>query len=81
MLVLYSFCVATEFLVNKDLYIEAGGGHYSAIKLKHALISNDLVIRFLQPVMSMPQTEKTLSTYAWLGGADITSSVTNDSLS
>ena len=81
MLVLYSFCVAAEFSVNKDLYIEAGGGQYFAIKLKHALISNNLVIRFLQPVVSMLQIEKTLSTYAWLGGADITSSATNDSLS
>jgi len=45
------------------------------------LIWNDLVILFLWPVVSMPQTEKTLSTYAWLAGADIMSSATSDSLS
>ena len=34
------------------------------LSFKHALISNDLVIRFLRPVVSVPLTEKTLSTYA-----------------
>ena len=39
-------------------HIEAGGGQYFPLSFKHALISNDLVTRFLRPVVSMPQTER-----------------------